>query len=89
MDYDYQFGMPESEIHSPTRLTAYSDFCIRRKKNPNDTDGGTIISTVFEETDDQPSGFYLEGTVPIFQNDDRVGFVDLWPFVLIQIYQMD
>ena len=80
MDYDYQFGTPESEIHSPTRSTAYSDFCIRRKKNPNSTDGGTIIPPVFDAIDDQPSGFYIEGTVPIFQNDDRVGFVDLWPF---------
>jgi len=80
MDYDYQFGTPESEIHSPTRSTAYSDFCIRRKKNPNSTDGGPIIPPVFDSIDDQPSGFYLEGTVPIFQNDDRVGFVDLWPF---------
>ena len=26
MDYDYQFGTPESEIHSPTRSTAYFDF---------------------------------------------------------------
>ena len=80
MDYDYQFGTPESEIHSPTRSTAYFDFCIRRKKNPNSTDGGTIIPPVFDAIDNQPSGFYLEGTVPIFQNDDRVGFVDLWPF---------
>ena len=35
---------------------------------------------MFDAIDNQPSGFYIEGTVPIFQNDDRVGFVDLWPF---------
>jgi len=80
MDYDYEFQTPESERHSPTRATAYSELWSRRKKNANSIRGGTIVPPLFNSIEDSPSEFYLKGTVPILPDEDGVEFVDYWPF---------
>lgn len=81
MDYDYQFGTPESEMHSPTRPTAYSKFWLRRKSNPESVKGDLLIAVNFTRKPESNIDFFCDGEASFDSTtSETLGFVDLWPF---------
>ena len=81
MDYDYQFGTPEPEIHSPTRPTAYSKFWLRRKSNPESVKGDLLSPVNFTRKPESKIDFFFDGESTFDSTtSETLGFVDLWPF---------